>query len=94
MSKFKFWTLNVLSLVLVALLLGHHFFARQNDQLGDAVLRDQAFVNGSRQVEVTLDQLAKRIAKGSETDPQLKKLLTKHGLNVTLETDGTKKNYP
>jgi hypothetical protein len=60
MTKFQFWTLNVIGLVLVAQLLGHHFFARQNDRLGDAVLRDQAFVNGSRQVEVTLDQLAKR----------------------------------
>ena len=94
MSKFQFWTLNVIGLLLVAELLGHHFFARHNDRLGDAVLRDQAFVNGSRQVEATLDQLAKRIAKGSETDPKLKNLLVKHGLNVTLETDGTKKSYP
>ena len=94
MTKFQYWTLNVIGLVLVAMLLGHHFFARANDRLGDAVMRDQAFVNGSRQVEATLDQLAKRIAKGSETDPQLKKLLVKYGLNVTLDTDGTKKTYP
>lgn len=94
MRKYQFWTLNALGLVLAALLLGHHFFARHNDRLGDAVLRDRSFVEGSRQVEATLDQLAKRIAKGSEIDPGLKKLLVKHGLNVTLETDGTKKSYP
>ena len=94
MSKLQYWILNVIGLVLVAELLGHYFFARHNDRLGDAVMRDQAFVNGSRQVEVTLDQLAKRIARGSDTDPQLKKLLVKYGLNVTLETDGKKTTYP
>ena len=94
MNRFQYWTLNVIGLVLVALLLGHQFFARSNDRIGDAVLRDQAYINASRQIELTLDQLAKRIAKGSETDPQLKKLLAKYGLNVTLEADGTKKSYP
>ena len=94
MSKCKFWTLNIIGGILVLELIGHYFFARYNDRLGDAVMRDQAFINGSRQVEVTLDQLAKRIAKGSETDPQLNKLLVKYGLNVTLETDGKKKSYP
>ncbi len=94
MSKLQYWILNGLGLTLVVLLLAHYFFARSNDRLGDAVVRDQAFVNGSRQVELTLDQLAKRIAKGSETDPKLKQVLVNYGLNVTLETDGKTKSYP
>lgn len=94
MNKLQFWALNVVSLVLAALLLGHFFFVRANNRLGQALDRDRAAINNARQLEGVLDQLAKRIAKGSDTDPTLKNILVKYGLNVTLEVDGKKKTYP
>ena len=94
MNKLQFWALNGVSLILAILLLGHFFFARHNNRLGHALDRDRAAINNARQLEGVLDQLAKRIAKGSDTDPNLKQILIKYGLNVTLEVDGKKKSYP
>ena len=94
MNKLQFWVLNVASLVLAALLLGHFFFVRANNRLGQALDRERATISKARQLEAVLDQLAKRIAKGSDTDPKLKNVLVKYGLNVTLEVDGKKKAYP
>ncbi|MBI3850770.1 MAG: hypothetical protein HY298_10930 [Verrucomicrobia bacterium] len=94
MTKAQFWILNVASLVLAAVLLSHFFFVRHNNQLGASLSREQAYINNARQLETLLDQLAKRIAKGSETDPKLKDILVKYGMTVTLETDGKKKTYP
>ena len=48
----------------------------------------------ARQLETVLDQLAKRIAKGSDIDPKLKIVLLKYGMNVSLEIDKKKKTYP
>ena len=94
MSKLQFWTLNIASLILAAVLMGHFFFVRHNNQLGASLTREQAYINNARQLETVLDQLAKRIAKGSDTDPKLKNILVKYGMTVTLETDGKKKTYP
>jgi transcription elongation GreA/GreB family factor len=94
MNKLQFWGLNVVSLILALLLLSHFFFARHNNRLGQALERDRAAINKAQQLEGVLDQLAKRIAKGSDTDPKLKQILVKYGLNVTLEVDGKKKSYP
>ena len=94
MNKLQFWALNVGSLLLTTLLLGHFFFVRSNSRLSQALENDRATINKGRQLEAVLDQLAKRIAKGSDTDPKLKNLLVKYGLNVTLEVDGKKKTYP
>jgi len=94
MNKLQFWVLNAASLVLAALLLGHFFFARANNRLGQSLDRDRNAINNARQLETVLDQLAKRIARGSDTDPKLKNILVKYGLNVTLEVDGKKKTYP
>ncbi len=94
MNKSQFWILNLASLVLAALLLGHFFFQRHNNRLGDALNRERAYINQAAQLEAVLDQLGKRIAKGSDTDPKLKNILVKYGMTVTLETDGKKKTYP
>ena len=94
MNKLQFWTLNIASLILAAVLLGHFFFVRHNNQLGAALSRDQAYINNARQLETVLDQLAKRIAKGSDIDPKLKDILVKYGMTVTLEIEGKKKTYP
>jgi hypothetical protein len=48
----------------------------------------------ARQMEPILDQIAKRIAKVSDNDPQLRLILVKHGMKVTLEVDGKQKSYP
>lgn len=94
MNKLQFWILNVASLVLAAMLLGHFFFARHNNKLGAALSSEQAYINQARQLESVLDQLGKRIAKGSDTDPKLKTILVKYGMTVTLEVDGKQKTYP
>jgi hypothetical protein len=94
MNKFQFWTLNLASLLLVLLLLGHFFFAQHNNGLGQALERDRAAINNARQIEVVLDQLAKRIAQGAGTDPRLKNILIKHGLNLPSEPVGNKSKRP
>ena len=94
MNKQQFWALNLASLILTVLLLGHFFFVRHKNQLGEVLAHEQAYINSARQLETVLDQLAKRIAKGSDTDPKLKNILVKYGMTVTLETDGKKKTYP
>ena len=94
MSKLQFWILNGTALVLVGLLWGHFFFSRHNERLNSTLNQERAVLNKSRQVGTVLDQLAKRIAIGSEKDPRLKEVLLKYGLSVTLEVDGKKKNYP
>ena len=94
MNKLQFWALNVVSLILAMLLLGHFFFVRRNNRLGQALERDRATITRAQQLEGVLDQLAKRIAKGSDIDPKLKQILVKYGLNVTLDVDGKKKSYP
>ena len=94
MNKLEFWVLNSVSLILVMLLLGHFFFAQHNNRLGQGLSRDRAAINNARQLQGVLDQLAQRIAKGSDTDPKLKQILVKYGLKVTLEVDGKKKSYP
>ncbi|MSU34304.1 MAG: hypothetical protein EXS36_04200 [Pedosphaera sp.] len=83
-----------LSLILVSLLLSHHFILQHIAQVKFALARDRASVNSSHQTEIALDQLAKRIARGSDTDPRLTNILVKYGLNVTFEIDGKKKSYP
>ena len=94
MNKCQFWILNLASLILSTMLLAHFFFVRHNNQLGGALNREQAYINNARQLETVLDQLARRIAKGSDTEPKLKNILIKYGMTVTLETNGQKKIYP
>ena len=94
MSKLQFWTLNAASFILAAVLLAHFFFVRQNNLQNESLNREQAYIAQARQLETILDQLAKRIARGSDTDSKLKNILVKYGMKVTLETDGKKKSYP
>ncbi len=94
MNRIQFWTLNVVCLLLATLLLAHFFFARHNNRLGESLSQERAYINSARQLESVLDQLAKRIARGSDTDPKLKTILVKYGMNVTLEVDGQKRTYP
>jgi hypothetical protein len=94
MTKSQFRWLTGISVVLAALLAGHLWLVYLNNQLSQEVSRQQASVNNGQQLEVILDRLAKRIAQGSEKDPRLKNILSKHGLQVTLEVDGKQKKYP
>ena len=94
MTKLQFWILNLASLILAGVLMGHFFFSRHNNQLSEALGREQAYIGNARQLETVLDQLGKRIARGSDTDPKLKNVLVKYGMTVTLEVDGKKKTYP
>lgn len=94
MNKREFWILNIASLMLVTLLLSHLFFARYNARVSNALAQEQSAINTANNLRTILNQLSLRIAKGSETDPNLRNVLVKHGLNVTLEIDGKKKMYP
>ena len=95
MNKLQFWALNLLSLVLAVLLLGHYFLAQRNDQLGQALARDQATLNSARQqIQPLFGQLTGRIAQGAQSDPQLRNLLIKYGLGVAAETDSKQQKLP
>jgi hypothetical protein len=94
MTKNQYWVLNVVSFVLVTLMTVQFFVNRSNAQLNDSINQQQAVINHGRQLEPILDQLAKRIARDSETNAALRELLVKHDLRVTLEVDGKPKNYP
>jgi hypothetical protein len=95
MNKHQFWTLNVTSIILAVLLISHSFFVRHTNQLSERLAREQAAIETGRQNAAVLDQLAQRIAKGSEADRRLTNILSGHGLKVTLTSvDGQKKNYP
>jgi hypothetical protein len=98
MNRLQFLTLNLTSLVLVLLFAGHFYLAARNNRLSEELMREQtaaqANVNNARQVAGVLDQIARRMAVGSETDPRLTNILAKYGLKVTLDVNGQKKNYP
>ena len=94
MSKAQYWILNCASLLLVTLLLAHYWLSRSNNNISNDLTRAQAYIGNARQVEPVLDQMAKRIAKGSEADPRLKDILVKYGLSVTLNNEGQTKTYP
>ena len=94
MTRLQLLVLKITSAALVVVLLGHFTFTRWNTARRGAITRDQVLINNARQVEPVLDQLARRIAKGSDTEPRLKNILVRHRLNVTLDVDGKKKSYP
>jgi hypothetical protein len=94
MSRSQFYLLNTVSVLLVVFLLTHFALARYNDRTGNALAREQAAIGNTRQVEAVLEQLAKRIARGSDTDPRLAGVLRKNALTVTLDVAGKKKAYP
>ena len=94
MSRLQFWTLNLISAILVLLLATHFLMSRLNDRLADEVNLRRAYINNANQVSAVLDRIAQRIALGSESDPRLRDLLIKYGLTVTLDIQGKKKSYP
>lgn len=94
MTKPQFWALNFIGLALVILLLSQFIIDRINAKLVAEVNNRQAIVRNAQQLEPILDQLAKRIARDSETNTALRNLLVKYDMQVTLEVDGKQKNYP
>jgi hypothetical protein len=94
MTRLQSLILNATGALLVLTLLGHFAFSTWNNSTADELRANQAALNNAAQVRVVLDNLAKRIALGSETDPRLRDLLIKYGLNVTLDVQGQRKAYP
>ncbi len=94
MTRIQFWILSSVAILLVAVLWTHFIVVTRNGNLNNEIAQRQQVINQARQLEPVLDSLAKRIAKGSDTDPKLKNILAKHGMKVTLDVDGKKKNYP
>jgi hypothetical protein len=94
MNRLEFWSLNVASLVLIGLLIAPFWLSLRNDQLISELNQERETLQKARAAEPVLDQLAKRVALGSEKDARLRELLTRSGLTVTLEVDGETKRYP
>lgn len=94
MTKNQFWIFNFVCFVLVVVLAAQFLVSRSNAKLNDEVNRQQTVINNARQLENVLDQLAKRIARDSDTNAALRDLLVKYDMRVTLEVDGKQKNYP
>ncbi len=94
MNRLQYWLLNIASAVLVMLLAGHFVLSRLDNRLGEQLDRERAYINRTGQVSAVLDEMAKRIAVGSEADPRLRDVLLKYGLSVTLDAGGKKKTYP
>jgi len=94
MTRLQFRVLNVTGAILILSLVGHFLLSAWNARLGSQLRNTQTYINNSSQVAAVLDQLAKRIALGSETEPRLRDLLIKYGLTVTLDVQGKKKSYP
>ena len=84
----------LVSIVVSGLMLGHLWLITSNNRIGNQLSSEQSYIGNAQQLEPVLDRLAKRIAVGSDKDPRLKNVLAKHGLQVTLDVDGKKKNYP
>ena len=94
MNKKDFSVLLLMSVLIALLAAANLALNYSNTQLNNTVAQQQNMINGARQMEPVLDNLAKRIARGSENDPRLRDILKKNDLQVTLEHDGGKKNYP
>lgn len=75
MSRLEFRVLNATAALLVALLLAHFFVTRGTTRLGAELSRQRNAIANARQVDAVYQQLAQRIARGSDADPRLKALL-------------------
>ncbi len=94
MNRTQFILLNVIAAGLIVLILVSLLLARENQRINGQVAQYQAVVNDARQAEIILRQMTVRIARGSDQDPELRKLLQRHELKAVLMVDGKKKEYP
>ena len=95
MTRPQFLAFNAIAAVLTVLILANLYLARVNQQLTQKIAQNQALVSAGRQAEAALRQLTVRIARGSEQDPELRKLLLRNELKAILTgADGRKKEYP
>jgi hypothetical protein len=86
--------LNVVCVLLGLMLLANFTLDQVNQRIAQTVTQYQTYINQARQSESVLDQLAKRVARGSDTSPDLRGVLERRQLKVTLEVDGQTKQYP
>lgn len=75
MTRPEYRVLNATAALLVALLLASFFVSRSTRRLSGELARQRNAIANARQVEAVYQQLAQRIAQGSEADPRLKALL-------------------
>jgi hypothetical protein len=94
MNRTQFWILTVIAVLLSGVLWAQFWIVKNNNQLSAQVNRGQQIIAHGQQLGPALDQMAKRVAKASDNDPQFRSLLVKHGLNVTLDVEGKEKKYP
>jgi len=77
MNKEQFWTLNIVggscALLLLSNLILGHFNQRLQNQL-----------NRAQQIQLTMQNLAARIAQAGRTEPALRALLVRQDLRVNL----------
>jgi hypothetical protein len=94
MNKIEFWILNIASVAVATLIFAHYRLAKNTQNLNNQIVQMQLYVQNSRQEEVLVDQISKRVAYDSEKLPSLRDLLAKHELKVTLTINGKQKTYP
>lgn len=84
MNKEQFWTLNIVGGGCALLLLGNLILGRFNQQSNQELLLVQDQINRAQQLQVTMQNLATRIAQAGRTDPALRALLARQDLRVNL----------
>jgi uncharacterized membrane protein len=94
MSRTQFMVLNVIAMVLAVLVLGNLLLAQKNQALRTRVDQHQATVLRAQQADALLRQITVRIARGSDQDPELRKLLQRYELKAVLVVDGKERRYP
>ena len=94
MNKKDYSVLLLMSVLIALLVAANLGLGYSNGNLSNELNQQQMIINNARQMEPVLDNLAKRIAKGSEKDTRLREILKKNDLQVTLDTASGKKQYP
>ena len=94
MTRTQYITLIVTSITLVVVTVLNLYLQHGIQRANNIAMQQQAYINNSRQVDGTLQQLVIRIAQGSDRDPRLRDILAKRGLKATLNIDGQERQFP
>lgn len=82
MKAWQFWTLNVLSGILVVLVVIQYFLSQDLARRQQVAMAEQREVQQAQAAEQVLRALALRVAQVAEKEPELKNLLSKYNLRV------------
>ena len=89
MTRAQYWTLNLVSLVVAALIGFEIHSVHQLDDVTTLLQTAQAPLVQAEQQGPQIQRLIQRTALGATRDPALKDLLAKYGISVTLNKDAS-----